>query len=65
MAAWRKSGYSYPSGLEKTLCKWDIYVPLVRKSHWLTEEEFFTSKLNLNLRKKMMEFYNLCITSWF
>jgi len=23
--------YCYPSGLEKTLCKWDIYVPLVRK----------------------------------
>jgi hypothetical protein len=27
-----KVGYSYPSGLEKTLCKWDIYyVPLVTK----------------------------------
>jgi hypothetical protein len=27
-------GYSYHSGLlEKTLCKWDIYVPLVTK--WL------------------------------
>jgi hypothetical protein len=27
---WRhgeKVGYCYPSGLEKTLCKWDIYVP--------------------------------------
>jgi hypothetical protein len=24
-------GYCYPSGLEKTLCKWDIYVPLVMK----------------------------------
>jgi hypothetical protein len=24
-----KVGYCYPSGLEKTLCKWDIYVPLV------------------------------------
>jgi hypothetical protein len=24
-------GYSYPSGLEKTLCKWKIYVPLVTK----------------------------------
>jgi len=31
MAAWRKVGYCYPSGLEKTLCKWDIYVPLVTK----------------------------------
>jgi len=26
-----KVGYCYPSRLEKTLCKWDIYVPLVRK----------------------------------
>jgi hypothetical protein len=24
-------GYCYPSGLEKTLCKRDIYVPLVTK----------------------------------
>jgi hypothetical protein len=22
-------GYCFPSGLEKTFCKWDIYVPLV------------------------------------
>jgi hypothetical protein len=27
-----KVGHCYPSGLEeKTLCKWDIYVPLVTK----------------------------------
>jgi hypothetical protein len=26
-----KVGYCYPSGLEKTLCKWDMYVPLVTK----------------------------------
>ena len=24
-------GYCYPSGLEKTLCLWDINVPLVTK----------------------------------
>ena len=24
-------GYCYPIGLEKTLCKWVIYVPLVTK----------------------------------
>jgi hypothetical protein len=24
-------GYSYPSGLEKTLCQWEVYVPLVKK----------------------------------
>jgi hypothetical protein len=34
MAAWKKKvGYCYPSGLEKTISKWDIYVPLVTK--WL------------------------------
>jgi hypothetical protein len=26
-----KVGYCYPSGLEKTLCKWDMYVLLVTK----------------------------------
>jgi hypothetical protein len=26
-----KVGYCYPSGLKKTLCKWEIYVPLVTK----------------------------------
>jgi hypothetical protein len=26
-----KVGYCYSSGLEKTLCKWDIYIPLVTK----------------------------------
>jgi hypothetical protein len=31
-----KVGYCYPSGLEKTLYKWDTYVPLVTKG--LTEE---------------------------
>jgi hypothetical protein len=29
-----KVGYCYLSGLEKTLCKWEKYVPLVTK--WLT-----------------------------
>jgi hypothetical protein len=26
-----KMGYCYLSGLEETLCKWDIYIPLVTK----------------------------------
>jgi hypothetical protein len=26
-----KVGYCYPSGLEKTLYKWEVYVPLVTK----------------------------------
>ena len=28
---WRKVRYCYPSELEKTPCKWDIYAPLVTK----------------------------------
>jgi len=27
----KKVGYCYPSGLEKTLFEWDVYVPLVTK----------------------------------
>jgi hypothetical protein len=26
-----KVGYCYPRGLEKILCKWEVYVPLVTK----------------------------------
>jgi hypothetical protein len=26
-----REGYCYPSGLEKTLCKWEVYVLLVTK----------------------------------
>jgi hypothetical protein len=31
------AGYCYPSGLEETLCKWDIYVPLLTKGLQYTE----------------------------
>jgi hypothetical protein len=31
MAAWRKNGILLPRGLENSLCKWEIYVPLVMK----------------------------------
>jgi hypothetical protein len=43
-----KVGYCYHSGLEKTLCKWEIYVPLVTKGlrtkdilivYWLASQE--------------------------
>jgi len=43
-----KVGYCYPSGLEKTLCKWDIYVPLVTKG--LTDVIHFT--LNVDSHSK-------------
>jgi hypothetical protein len=46
-----KVGYCYPSGLEKTLCKWEIYVPLVTKG--LTE--FF---LSLNSDFILLELLN-------
>ena len=39
-------GYSYPSGLEKTLCKWDIYVPLVTKGLIVSLNYHFWSKVN-------------------
>jgi hypothetical protein len=31
-------GYWYPSGLAKTFCKWDIYVPLVMKGLTFNDE---------------------------
>jgi hypothetical protein len=33
-----KVGYCYPSGLEKTLYKWDIYDPLVTKELKLPDQ---------------------------
>jgi hypothetical protein len=39
-----KVGYCYPSRLEKTLCKWDVYVPLVTKGlKMTTAQEHFIS----------------------
>ena len=38
-----KVGYCYPSGLEKTLCKWDMYVPLVTKGLTGFNETFIFS----------------------
>jgi hypothetical protein len=43
-----KVGYCYSSGLEKTLCKWDIYVSLVAKglrSFIICIDTFVTDKL--------------------
>jgi len=37
--------YCYPSGLEKTLCKWDAYVPLVTKG--LTSNKLTRVEKNL------------------
>jgi hypothetical protein len=39
-----KVGYCYPSGLEKTLCKWEMYVPLVTKGLSLTQRLLNSAK---------------------
>jgi len=46
----KKLGYCYPSGLEKTLSKWDVYVPLVTKGLILRPilEHVFTSTDSLS-----------------
>jgi hypothetical protein len=41
-----KVGYCYPSRLEKTLCKWDVYVPLLTKG--LKELVFQAPSLKLS-----------------
>jgi len=46
-----KAGYCYPSGLEKTLCKWDIHVPLVTKGlKWNDEFSKHLTTQHVNLR---------------
>jgi len=47
-----KVGYCYPSGLEKTLCKWDIYVPLVTKGLRLTRFLPCIRMLYLRIKRK-------------
>jgi hypothetical protein len=42
-----KVGYCYSSRLEKTLCKWDIYVLLVMKGLMSTYSYLFISQFNL------------------
>jgi hypothetical protein len=43
-----KVGYYYSSGLEKTLCKWDIYVPLFTKGLTFTFQRGPHVKKNYN-----------------
>jgi hypothetical protein len=43
-----KVGYCYPSGLEKTLCKWEIYVPLDTKRLNNTPQFCFLLKYTLS-----------------
>jgi hypothetical protein len=41
-----KVGYCYPSGLKKTLCKWEVYVPLVTKG---LKKTYFLRSVNCKL----------------
>ena len=41
-----KVGYCYPSGLEKTLCKWDVYVPLVTKGLCRCFEKYWVPRVS-------------------
>jgi hypothetical protein len=60
-----KVGYCYPSGLEKTLCKWDIYVPLVtkglmqqqsgKKCKWNRERRDYWGRNTWQIRTKVSE----------
>jgi hypothetical protein len=45
-----KVGYCYPSGLEKTLCKWDMYVPAGHEGVKKHMKVFSSSELALILR---------------
>jgi len=49
-----KVGNCYPSGLKKTLCKWDIYVPLVTKGLISTSV----------LSEKFLIFFNIKINNF-
>jgi len=48
-------GYCYPSGLEKTLCKWDIYVPLVTKGLKCIGCQFFVENIKLNRKSVVLK----------
>jgi len=54
-----KVGYCYPSGLEKTLCKWDIYVPLVTKG--LSQCDHILNGTQLEQKRFLR--YSVCICS--
>jgi len=41
--------YCYASGLEKTLCKWDIYVPLVTKGLGNKNSNMYINNINQNV----------------
>jgi hypothetical protein len=66
-----KVGYCYSSGLEKTLCKWEIYVPLVTKglkatvhATWFHIQKFY---LVLTLLLCVLQVLLPCttLTDWF
>jgi len=58
-----KVGYCYTSGLEKTLCKWDIYVPLVTKGLivWISSNHQSDSPV---FTKRRRPFFSGVTISW-
>ena len=56
-----KVGYCYPSGLEKTLCKWDMYVPLVTKRLEYPPRAHSDIQLYAHVRNLFSRLNNLCL----
>jgi hypothetical protein len=58
-----KVGYCYPRGLQKILCKWDIYVQLVTKGlkintesnfYWFFSDDGRSNGLNCSMRSNLL-----------
>jgi hypothetical protein len=58
-----KLGYCYPSEFEKTLCKWDKYVPLVTKGLNYTQLINRGCELNINCYGLQMQLRHLAIVA--
>ena len=54
-----KAGYCYPSGLEKTLCKWGIYVPLVMKG-LIDSETYLYDHLSVSMANFLEHIFITC-----
>jgi len=52
-------GHSYPSGLEKTFYKWDIYVPLVMKG-LIDSETYLYDHLSVSMANFLEHIFITC-----
>jgi hypothetical protein len=60
-----KVGYCYPSGLEKTLCKWDMYVSLVTKGikkayHSVRKEVLYNIFIEFGIPMNLIRVLQMC-----